>query len=64
MVLQDLRERNEYSYKVKVAGAEGGVRRTPAMCAVEGCEQVRKYRCTKNFEIGGCSMAHLKLLNV
>jgi len=34
-----------------------------AQCAVEGCEEKRKYRCLKKFEVGGCSLAHLKLLN-
>ena len=32
-------------------------------CAVEGCGEARKYRCVKKFEMGGCSLAHLKLLN-
>lgn len=31
-----------------------------ATCAVEGCEERRKYRCVKRFEVGGCSLQHLK----
>jgi hypothetical protein len=29
-------------------------------CAVPGCAQPRKYRCTQQFEVGGCSLEHLK----
>jgi hypothetical protein len=32
-------------------------------CAVEGCTNGRKYRSTKKFEVGGCSMEHLKRVN-
>lgn len=32
-------------------------------CAVEGCKNGRKYRSTKKFEVGGCSMEHLKRVN-
>lgn len=31
-----------------------------AECAVPGCAQPRKYRCVAKFEVGGCSLAHLK----
>ena len=30
------------------------------VCAVQGCEERRKYRCVKKFDIGGCSLSHLK----
>jgi Ino eighty subunit 2 len=30
------------------------------VCAVEGCGEKRKYRSVKKFEVGGCSLAHLK----
>lgn len=35
------------------AGKEG-------QCGVKGCSEKRKYRCVAKFEVGGCSMAHLK----
>lgn len=36
--------------------------KAPSNCAVEGCGQPRKYRLVKNWAIGACGMAHLKLL--
>jgi Ino eighty subunit 2 len=30
------------------------------ICGVHGCGKERIYRSVKSFEIGGCSMAHLK----
>lgn len=35
----------------------------PAACAVTGCGNARKYRSTKQFDKGGCSMEHLKMVN-
>jgi Ino eighty subunit 2 len=41
--------------------ANGGLaERGRATCAVEGCEERRKYRSVKRFEVGGCSLQHLK----
>lgn len=34
----------------------------PSNCAVEGCGQPRKYRLVKDWTIGACGMAHLKVL--
>ena len=31
-------------------------------CAVEGCNQHRRYRLVKDWKIGACGMSHLKLL--
>jgi hypothetical protein len=42
-------------------GGMGG--KGSSVCAVEGCEERRKYRCTKKFEIGGCSLVHLQQVN-
>ncbi|KAJ3929304.1 MAG: PAPA-1-like conserved region-domain-containing protein, partial [Lentinula lateritia] len=36
--------------------------RPPAICAVSGCENSRKYRLVKDWKIGACGMAHLKVL--
>ena len=33
-----------------------------AMCSVQGCAEKRKYRSTRQFEVGGCSMDHLKVV--
>jgi hypothetical protein len=33
-----------------------------ARCAVPGCEQNRKYRSIRKFELGGCSLNHLQLV--
>lgn len=54
-----------------VSGAEvlsmgGAVRekqREVAGCAVAGCSNGRKYRSTRKFEVGGCSLEHLRLVN-
>ena len=37
--------------------------RTLVGCAVDGCRGVRKYRCVGDFEVGGCSMEHLRVLD-
>lgn len=29
-------------------------------CAAKGCTEKRKYRSTKKFDVGGCSLPHLK----
>lgn len=29
-------------------------------CAAKGCSEKRKYRSTKKFDVGGCSLPHLK----
>ncbi|KAJ3768635.1 PAPA-1-like conserved region-domain-containing protein [Lentinula raphanica] len=34
----------------------------PAICAVSGCGDLRKYRLVKDWRIGACGMAHLKVL--
>jgi hypothetical protein len=34
-----------------------------ALCAIQGCGAKRKYRSTKRFDVGGCSMEHLRLVN-
>jgi Ino eighty subunit 2 len=34
----------------------------PGTCGVDGCGERRKYRCVRKFDTGGCSMAHLKLV--
>lgn len=31
-----------------------------AKCAAKGCSEKRKYRSTKKFDVGGCSLPHLK----
>lgn len=31
-----------------------------AKCGAEGCKEKRKYRSTKKFDVGGCSLPHLK----
>ncbi|OCF41701.1 hypothetical protein I317_04507 [Kwoniella heveanensis CBS 569] len=31
-----------------------------AICTVDGCSKERKYRSTRNFELGGCGIEHLK----
>ncbi|KAJ3875132.1 PAPA-1-like conserved region-domain-containing protein [Lentinula edodes] len=36
--------------------------RPPAICAVSGCGDPRKYRLVKDWKIGACGMAHLKVL--
>ncbi|KAJ3993733.1 hypothetical protein F5050DRAFT_1577045 [Lentinula boryana] len=36
--------------------------RPPATCAVSGCGDPRKYRLVKDWKIGACGMAHLKVL--
>ncbi|KAF8630810.1 hypothetical protein AX15_002712 [Amanita polypyramis BW_CC] len=36
--------------------------RAPAVCAVKGCLEFRKYRLVQNASIGACGMAHLKIL--
>jgi Ino eighty subunit 2 len=35
---------------------------TKAHCGVKGCGETRKYRSVLDFEKGGCSMSHLKLV--
>jgi len=35
-------------------------RNTKGNCAVPGCDQPRKYRCVAKFEVGGCSLEHLR----
>jgi Ino eighty subunit 2 len=40
-------------------GSSGGA----AGCDAPGCGERRKYRSTKRFEAGGCSVEHLKLVN-
>lgn len=32
-------------------------------CGVSGCGKTRKYRSTRAFEVGGCSMEHLREVN-
>jgi len=32
------------------------------ICAVEGCNQLRRYRLVRDWKIGACGMSHLKLL--
>jgi Ino eighty subunit 2 len=46
-------------------GAEGGKVSSgrAAGCDAPGCGERRKYRSTKRFEAGGCSVEHLKLVN-
>lgn len=34
------------------------------ICGVEGCGEVRKYRSTRRFEVGGCCLPHLKTVEV
>lgn len=29
-------------------------------CGAKGCSEKRKYRSTKKFDVGGCSLPHLK----
>lgn len=29
-------------------------------CGAKGCTEKRKYRSTKKFDVGGCSLPHLK----
>jgi Ino eighty subunit 2 len=41
-----------------------GSRDVSGLCAVEGCGKKRIYRSTKRFEIGGCSMDHLKTVEM
>lgn len=36
--------------------------RPPAICAVSGCQDPRKYRLVKDWQIGACGIAHLKVL--
>ncbi|KAJ3978910.1 hypothetical protein F5890DRAFT_1589536 [Lentinula detonsa] len=36
--------------------------RPPATCAVSGCVNPRKYRLVRDWKIGACGMAHLKVL--
>lgn len=36
--------------------------RPPAICAVSGCQDPRKYRLVKDWKIGACGIAHLKVL--
>jgi len=38
--------------------------KTPAVCDVEGCTQLRKYRFVKDWTKGACGMSHLKQLEV
>lgn len=33
-----------------------------AICAVQGCNQLRRYRLVRDWKIGACGMSHLKLL--
>ena len=51
---------------VRVGGDEDGLKARRDMsgeCGVEGCGEKRKYRCVKKFEVGGCSLTHLRQLN-
>jgi Ino eighty subunit 2 len=43
-------------------GQVAGGKKAEARCAVKGCGEKRKYRSVLNFETGGCSMSHLKLV--
>lgn len=66
-ILLDLAERNAYGLAGTPQGDVGDVKKLTTArptCAVGGCNEPRKYRCVKNFDIGGCSMAHLKQLDV
>ncbi|TFK19481.1 hypothetical protein FA15DRAFT_601369 [Coprinopsis marcescibilis] len=45
-----------------VEGGGGVPGRGPGVCAVEGCGGKRKYRCLKDWTVGACGMAHLKVL--
>lgn len=36
------------------------IRNVAGICGVDGCQERRKYRSTTRFEVGGCSMEHLK----
>lgn len=44
------------------AGHVAAEKKTEARCAVRGCSEKRKYRSVLDFETGGCSMPHLKLV--
>jgi Ino eighty subunit 2 len=44
------------------AGHGAAEKKTEARCAVKGCSEKRKYRSVLEFETGGCSMPHLKLV--
>jgi len=45
---------------VDLEKVRAGKRSKVAVCAVKGCGERRKYRSVKDFEVGGCCMAHLK----
>ncbi|WWC67885.1 uncharacterized protein I206_101803 [Kwoniella pini CBS 10737] len=45
---------------IKPEQAEVQPRDSRVKCDAPGCEKDRKYRSTKKFEVGGCSLPHLK----